>query len=186
MKSLAHSEHLCSWSPDTWTEPTTVCTFSGYTDRAHVGWRRSREITRLLGNGHACGQTQRNSPPSGSKLSVYRCFSWSPSIPEVSSDRLWDGISILFLVIQIWLKVPVELHAYTTCVWGYMLTLHYYKSGTCVPAVGPAPPLVASTLPSQLTVLFSCPFRVWPLPPWGVRTLQAPASALADSDGTQQ
>lgn len=148
MKSLAHSERLCSWSLDARTEPTTGCTSSGYTDRAHVGWRRSWEVTCLLGSGHACGQTQRNSPLSGSKLNVYRCFSWSPIIPEVSSNRLWDGISILFLVIQIWLKVSVELHAHTTCVWSYMLTQHHCKSGTWVPAVGPFPRLVASPRPS--------------------------------------
>lgn len=33
-----------------------------------------------------------------------------------------------------------------------------------------------------------CPVlsRVWSLPPWGVRALQAPAAALTNSDGTQQ
>lgn len=124
MKSLAHSEHLCSRTLDTWTEPTTVCTLSGYMDRAHVGWRRSREVTCLLGSRHVCDQAKRNSPLFGSKLNVYRCFSWSPIIPEESSNRVWDGISILFLVIQIWLEVSVELHAHTTCVWG----LHAYTT----------------------------------------------------------
>lgn len=132
-KSLAHSEHLCSRTLDTWTEPTTVCTVSGYTDQAHVGWRRSQEVTCLLGSGHVCGQAERNSPLSGSELNVYRCFSWSPIIPEESSNRVGDGISILFLVIQIWLEVSVELHAHTTCLWSYVLTLHNCKPGTWVP-----------------------------------------------------
>lgn len=110
--NLLHTVSICVhglWIPGL-NPPQSVHSLGIWIGLMWAGEEAGR-VTCLLGSGHAYGQAKRNSPLSGSELNVYRCFSWSPIIPEESSNRVWDGISILFLVIQIWLEVSVELHA---------------------------------------------------------------------------
>lgn len=122
--------------------------------------------------------------PSGCALGLNSkytdVFPCHPLIPDECCDHSWDSNSMLFLVPRFDLESPV-------C--GYMLTTHHCTLGTWVPCQWDHF-LVRVWWQAHRRPSWQCfsPVlsRVWPLPPWGVRALQTPASALTNSDGTQQ